>query len=331
MGINMQQAFELFIFDRETYCGENTVRNYKNTLGYFLRFLMRKYKCDLCEIDADNITNLDLQEYVIYLRNKTKLEDHPFKPTEDKHITNTTIRTYSIDLRTFFNFLFQNEYIEKDLMKKFKLIKREKKLVLPLFSGEVQEIDKMFNLQTMTGLRNYCIVHLMLDAGLRSGEVCNLRTNDINFKQGHIIVIDGKGKKDRIVPLSSKLKSHIHKYLIMYRPYTGQEHDFLFCSVNGSLEPISGDTMKSLFARIRKKTGIERLKPHLLRHTFATSFILGGGDMESLRIYMGHSGYDVTQDYLHLANTYSRIGSDIYKLDKIFFRSYYGGYYEVCR
>ena len=51
---------------------------------------MRKYNCDLCKIDADSITNLDLQEYVIYLRNKTKLDDHPFKPTEDKHITNTS-------------------------------------------------------------------------------------------------------------------------------------------------------------------------------------------------------------------------------------------------
>ncbi|MSA03713.1 tyrosine-type recombinase/integrase [Lactonifactor sp. BIOML-A3] len=326
MGINMQQAFELFIFDRETYCGENTVRNYKNTLGYFLRFLMRKYNCDLCKIDADSITNLDLQEYVIYLRNKTKLDDHPFKPTEDKHITNTTIRTYSIDLRTFFNFLFRNEYIEKDLMKKFKLIKREKKLVLPVFSDEVKTIDSCFNLRTMTGIRNYCIVHLMLDAGLRSGEVCKLHLNDINFLQNHIIVIDGKGKKDRIVPLAKKLKKCLHEYITLYRPYTGQEHDFLFCSVNGSLEPISGDTIKSLFSRIKKKTGLERLKPHLLRHTFATSFILGGGDMESLRLYMGHSGYDVTQDYLHLANTYSRMGSDIYKLDKIFFRSYYGGY-----
>ena len=78
-----------------------------------------------------------------------------------------------------------------------------------------------------------------------------------------------------------------------------------------------------MFARIRKATGINRLKPHLLRHTFATSYIIGGGDLETLRIYLGHASYEVTQNYLHIAQVYSTMGSDIYRLDNIFFKRGY--------
>ncbi len=68
-----------------------------------------------------------------------------------------------------------------------------------------------------------------------------------------------------------------------------------------------------------------RLKPHLLRHTFATSYILGGGDISSLRLILGHSDIKVTEKYLHISNTlYLSAGrNNIYKLDKVFFRRYY--------
>ena len=318
--INLQQAFDLFIFDRETYCSYKTVRNYKNTLSYFLDYMKDARNCSLEEIKLSDITLMDLKGYVVMLRNRDKLSNHPYKPTEHKPITNTSIRTYSIDLRTFFNFLYNNEYMEKNLMKHFKLIKRENKIIVPLFEDEVKEIDTLFNLKTYLGLRNYCMIHLMLDEGLRSGEVVNLRISNIDFQQNHVIIYDGKGNKDRIIPLSSQLKKYLHQYVTVYRPYT--EHDYMFCSVREQSQ-VSEDVIKCLFSRIRKKTGLSRLKPHLLRHTFATSFILGGGDLESLRIYMGHSSYEVTQKYLHLANVYSRMGSDVYRLDKIFFKSYY--------
>ena len=260
--------------------------------------------------------------YVTFLRSRNKLESHPLKPTVNHPITKRSIRTYSVDLRTFFHFLYFNEYMEKDIMKGFKIIKAENKLVLPLFEGEVKMIDQIFNQKTYRGLRNYCIVHLMLDQGLRSGDVVSLTTRSVNFDESYIIVLNGKGDKDRIVPLAKRLRQPLYKYLTFFRPHTS-EHDHLFCSLQDPEKPFTLDAVKSLFSRIRKETEIVRLKPHLLRHTFATSFILGGGDLESLRLYLGHSSYETTQNYLHLASLYERMGSDVYKLDGIFFRSYY--------
>lgn len=322
MGITLKQAFDLFIFDRETYCKKNTIQNYKNTLSYFFDFLENDRGCSIDRIPLDSITTMDLKAYVSSLRSRNKLETHPLKPTVNHPITKRSIRTYSVDLRTFFHFLYYNEYMEKDIMKGFKIIKSENKLVLPIFDGEASQIDSLFNLKTYRGSRNYCIVHLMLDEGLRSGDVLNLTVRSINFDESYIMILNGKGDKDRIVPLAKRLRQPLYKYITFFRPHTTQ-HDFLFCSMQDPEEPLTHNAIKSLFSRIRKETGITRLKPHLLRHTFATSFILGGGDMESLRLYLGHSSYDTTQTYLHLANTYERMGSDVYKLDGIFFRSYY--------
>lgn len=161
-----------------------------------------------------------LEEICCFLRSRNKLETHPLKPTVNQPITKRSIRTYSVDLRTFFHFLFYEEYIEKDITKGFKIIKSETKLVLPLFDGEVQRIDHCFNLKTYTGLRNYCVVHLMLDEGLRSGDVVNLTTRSVNFDESYIIVLNGKGDKDRIVPLAKRLRQPLYKYLTFYRPHT---------------------------------------------------------------------------------------------------------------
>lgn len=322
MGISLKQAYDLFIFDRETYCKKKTIQNYKNTLSYFFRFIEQERGCSISEIPLSSVTVIDLKAYVAMLRKRNKLENHPLKPTVNQPITKRSIRTYSVDLRTFFHFLYDNEYMENDVTKHFKIIKSENKLVLPVFASEVKQIDALFNQKTYRGLRNYCIVHLMLDEGLRSGDVCNLTVKSINFDESYIMVLNGKGNKDRIVPLAKSLRQPLYKYLTFHRPYTDL-HDHLFCSLHNPDEPMTDNAIKCLFSRIRKDTGLTRLKPHLLRHTFATSFILGGGDLESLRLYLGHSSYSITQNYLHLADTYERMGSDIYKLDSIFFRSYY--------
>ena len=91
----------------------------------------------------------------------------------------------------------------------------------------------------------------------------------------------------------------------------------------GSNEPITLNVIKQLFARIKKSSEIDRVHPHLLRHTFATSYIVGGGNIEYLRLMLGHSDYATTKMYLHLAQESKMLHSDIYKLDPIFFKSGY--------
>lgn len=81
--------------------------------------------------------------------------------------------------------------------------------------------------------------------------------------------------------------------------------------------------LNSFFSRIKRKSGIERVHPHLLRHTFATSFIVGGGDLEYLRMMLGHTDYATTKMYVHIAQQSKMLHSDIYRLDSVFFKTGY--------
>ena len=158
----------------------------------------------------------------------------------------------------------------------------------------------------------------MLDAGLRLSEVLNLQISHVDFNQNYIFIVNGKGSKDRIIPLVPRLKKYLYRYTVLYRP-DNLQHDFLLCSMN-TYEPLSKSCIRSLFARMHKHLTVSRFYPHLLRHTFATAYILGGGDLESLRIYMGHSDISTTQNYLHLAAEL-RFTVNVYKLDsRMFFR-----------
>jgi integrase/recombinase XerC/integrase/recombinase XerD len=204
-----------------------------------------------------------------------------------------------------------------------------KSVVLPLYESEVTDIDAMFNPKCKQGSRNLCIVHLMLDAGLRSGEIVELLVGDIDFTKGLIHIRDSKFNKSRMVPMALKLKQYLHKYLILYRGISENQSynldlnkDPFFLEVK-TTKPITGDVIRCLFSRIKRNTEITRIYPHLLRHTFSTSYILGGGNLESLRILLGHSDIMTTQKYVHLANTYQLMHADIYKLDKLFFKKYY--------
>lgn len=96
----------------------------------------------------------------------------------------------------------------------------------------------------------------------------------------------------------------------------------LFLSLRSS-EPITADAVKHLFTKLKKESGIKRLHAHLLRHTFATSYLIGGGNLEFLRVFMGHSDYNVTKIYSQLAAESKMLGVDVYHLDPIFFKKGY--------
>lgn len=322
----IMQLIDLFLFEKEANCSAATLVYYKSSLKYFSDFLEGHFNKPFDEIYLSELKLTVLNSYTLYLRGKPFNSGHPNKNAiPGTHLKNTSIASYQRAVRAFFRWCWDNEYTEKNIAQRYRLLKSDAAEKLPLYQGEVEQIDKLFNEKCEQGIRNLCIVHLMLDAGLRSGEVVRLALKDVIFDKNIIFIDRSKGLKSRYVPLAPKLKSLLYKYTVLFRPYyhspDGTEAP-LFLNVNQPV-PMTKDTVKQLFQRIKKRTGISRVHPHLCRHTFATSYILGGGDLESLRVYMGHSDITTTSRYLHLANTYRYMDADVYKLDKVFFKRYY--------
>lgn len=300
-------AFQLFLVDHESYCTAKTMIYYRENVPKFMDFVSDQLHQQPDQIDCGAVTRDLVLAYIASLRSG--------------NCKNTTINTYFRAVKVFLNYCIDEGFCDSDVLRKVKFLKSDPDPVIPLSQWEVDLVDALFNDKTESGLRNLCIVHLMLDAGFRCGDVIGLRFGSINFKANYITV-KGKGDKFRSVLLCPKLKRMLYHYLIKFRAYAPEDDYPVFVQI-GTDEPINANVIKQLFARIKKGTGLNRIHPHLLRHTFATSYILGGGNMEFLRLMLGHSDYETTKIYLHLAQEARMLHSDIYKLDPVFFQSVY--------
>lgn len=313
--LTVSQAFEMFIDSGSSYWASSTLSYYRKNVAYFIEWLNISYSGFLINDLPDTV----FSEYVIFLRSKEKYTGHPLRQFMNVNgcIKSNTVCTYSRAVRSFLNWLYKTNNVSVRFAEDVKFPRPDNDLIVPLLNSEVVSIDAVFNSDIPIDLRNLCIIHLMLDAGLRTCEVISLTPGNVVFPSHALIVNRSKFQKSRPVPMSPRLEALLLDYIKVFHP-TGT----LFRK-SGENKGINSDVIKSLFLRIKKNTGIDRLHPHLLRHTFATSYIMGGGNLESLRLLLGHYDYDVTRSYLHLANQYLIMHTDIYQLDPMFFKKGY--------
>lgn len=180
-------------------------------------------------------------------------------------------------------------------LERLKLVKAEETNILPLFDDEVRILLETFHSNDILEIRNKIICLLMVDCGLRRGELTKIQKRDVNLLN-RTLLVHGKGNKERVVPLGVLTYQEIKQYISITSENLSK---FLLLKNNGN--SITDNTIKMLFQKLKKETGITRLYPHLLRHTYATNYILDGGDIETLRILLGHSSITMTQKYVHVA------------------------------
>lgn len=316
--MTLQDAYTSFLKSRDAFCSDATVRNYSFTLSYFINFITDKYEKNPDEILVNEIVLDDLNDYSIYLKTKIKNSSNPYIKSNGVCISSRTRKDYLKDMLVLFNYLYENEYIDTDITKRFKLPKVYSQPLEPLTSEEVQHIDECYDINTYYGSRNLAIIHLLLDEGMRAGEVLKLKRCSLNMAENYIVIKNSKYGKGRILPMSSTAKKYLSAYL---DKCSRVDDDIVFTTLNNT--PLNNNSLKNLFSRLKKKSGVTRVYPHLLRHTFASSYILGGGSVEMLRVYMGHSDIQTTQNYMHIANEMYFLRSNIYQLDECFLKKIY--------
>lgn len=293
--MNLNELYEEFIIEKESYCETPTIKYYNENLTKFINYI---------EMQAPH-PQLTKENYIKYV-----------KSLRTADIKNTSIRTYCRAVKVFSSWLLDNGYITEDFTKRVKLPRQDNAVIMPLTQKEVEKIDDYIievPFPDFIDLRNILIIHLMLDAGLRRSEVINLKKNDLDFDNKTITINNSKYNKSRILPMSNVIYNYSLAYLDECKYYLS---DSIFFLMKEDGEMITIDTIKNIFRKLKKHVGIQRLHSHLLRHTFATSYLIQGGNLEQLRLFLGHSDYNVTRNYLHLAASNKLINYDIYKLDK---------------
>ncbi|MBQ9121274.1 MAG: tyrosine-type recombinase/integrase [Clostridia bacterium] len=262
------------------YNSDNTLNAYRWQLSPFIQYTG--------DPDTGNLT-LDLcNNYKLYLRG---LE-----------LSSVTCQTYCRALRVFLKWLYEERLIPDNIAARFTLPKAKRKIIDTLSDVEIRRLYECDFQSDSIKLRNGCLVTLMLDSGIRLSEAVTLQSANVNLDDGYVIV-DGKGNKQRIVPLGQFSR----RFMQMYRDQTPILDSF-FLSRN--LEPITVNTVKDMFRRLKKESGVDRIRPHLLRHTFATRYLQNGGDLFKLQRILGHTSLEMTKRYLHLSSKYVCVDFD---------------------
>jgi integrase/recombinase XerD len=224
--------------------------------------------------------------------------------TEDGHRLRASTRHGAlISLRVFFRWLERHGRILADPARDLPLPKVPQSLPRGVLSTkEVERVLAVPDVETTTGLRARAILEVLYSTGIRNQELRNLELDDLNFADGLVTVREGKGRKDRVVPIGRSAQSFLKRYLDETRPVLKRSRfeDHVFLSRYG--RPFSKTQLVLLLERVGKQAGLRKpLTCHGLRHTCATHMLRGRADIRHIQEMLGHRTLTATQVYTHVA------------------------------
>lgn len=256
---------------------ENTIEAYRTDLTSFCDFL---YALE----SIDDIEKIKRQHINYYIK---ELHDHNYTPT--------SVTRKIAAIRGWFRWLSANEIITQDPSLSIELPRLAKKLPKVMTISEIEQILKN-NLNETESV----MLELLYGAGLRVSELAGLELNNIELSSRYIRCV-GKGSKERLIPIGTKAKKAILKYLkirdFYIKKFRLDTKRFLI-KENGHLM-----TRQDIYVFIRKQGELlkKHISPHTLRHSFATHMLENGADLRVVQELLGHSDVSTTQLYTHVS------------------------------
>lgn len=258
----------------------NTIDAYQTDLSKLLSFLEAE-KIDILAVTLD-----DLQHFT------AGLHDIGIHPRSQARILS--------GIKSFFHFLVLSDYLEGDPSELLEGPKIGFKLPEVLTVEEIDKIISSIDMEKKEGQRNRAILETLYSCGLRVSELCNLKISDLYFEEG-FIKVEGKGSKQRLVPISPRAIKEI-KYWLIDRKHgkikKGFE-DYVFLARWGN--SISRIMVFHLIKELAATAGITKnISPHTFRHSFATHLLEGGANLRAIQCMLGHESIATTEIYTHI-------------------------------
>jgi len=302
--LSLEDAVEFVMkIKRANNLKEKTLRGYRQNMSYFIEWLTDPERYG--EVDTSDVTAEMLREYVLWCANeKVFYEGHPFKAESESGRCGLSAASVNVRirvLRTFFNVLYEEEVIQRNPAARLSLMRQDVDTVEPLTEDELRRLLKVPDQRFYAQFRDYIIMVLIIDSGLRLGEICALEITDVNFltKQITLPAIKNKNRKSRVLPLSNETV-RLLKQVIAEVAQHFPDNKFVFTTNYG--EQLSDKTVQKAITKYAEAAKIERpVSPHRLRHNFATMAALNGMDIFTLMKMMGHSDISTTRKYVQVS------------------------------
>ncbi len=259
---------------------ENTILSYQMDLDKFSAFLGQR---KLAIVDAERSVVIDFLNLL-----------------HQRGLDSRSIARVLVTLRNFFQFLVFEKALNKNPCQDIESPKIWKSLPKILSLEELDLLLCQPNLSTVLGVRDKAMLEVLYATGLRVSELISLRLSELSLDLGYLTCI-GKGSKMRVVPLGRSALQHLESYLRSARIQLlkGKTSDFVFVNRRGSRLTRQG--FWKIIRDYGRKAGIKiLLKPHLLRHSFATHLLQRGADLRSVQLMLGHADISTTQIYTHI-------------------------------
>lgn len=271
----------------------HTIRNYGIDLSNFQEFLTAELK-ESSEVYLDDINRKTIRNFLAHL-------------THSKQHKRTIVRRLST-LRSFFKYTFEHQLSSTNPTETLDTPKIDKKIPSPLSYDQVKVLFDTPDIKSYLGFRDRTILELFYSSGLRISELAALNRQDVNF-QDLLIKLKGKGKKERVVPITPNAASWISVYLDhpeRHRDIDGhlaeKDHQAIFLNRLGTR--LSSRSIDRQFEIYFKQSGLAgKATPHTLRHTIATHWLENGMDLKTIQLLLGHSTLATTTIYTGVSNT----------------------------
>lgn len=264
----------------------NSIDAYMTDLSKLIGFL------DSENIKAEEVTLDDLQQFVAQLY--------------DLGINPRSVARIISGIKSFYGYLLLDNYISSDPTELLDTPKIGLKLPTVLSIEEIDRILAVIDLSTKEGQRNRAIIEVLYGCGVRISELTHIKFSDLFFDEG-FIKVEGKGSKQRLVPISHTAIKEIEKYLYYRNEMTikkGSE-DILFLSKRGTA--ISRIMVFHFIKEYALQAGIKKtISPHVFRHSFATHLLEGGANIRAIQLMLGHEKITTTEIYTHMDREYLR-------------------------
>ena len=232
-----------------------------------------------------------------------QLAEHLRRLHRNRSLDPTSITRHLATMRVFFRWLHSSELIEENPTKLLERPTRWRKLPGVLSPRQMQKLlDGPSPEHGELWLRDKAMLELMYAAGLRATELATLSLREFNATLG-VVIVTGKGRKQRLVPIASEAQQWIERYLAESRSQLARfgddrDENHLLLSNNG--RPLERVAVWQIVKRNALLAGLRDVHPHTLRHSFATHLLAGGADLRVVQELLGHSDISTTQVYTHV-------------------------------